>query len=112
MSFVGASRVNRLLLWAERFLLVLVAAACGVAQLVIGFWLSSTRAQMGKPIDEVAVDDPLRIQFNVLHQYSQWLLMAAMLAALIAFFIVANRKFRQAKELKPDIYDFTKEFKV
>lgn len=70
LSLVGASRAKKLWIWVERSLLVVIAAACAVGQFVIGFWLSSTRALMGKPIDEVPLDDPLRIQFNTLHEYS------------------------------------------
>src|SRR5688572_20124780 len=53
-SFVGAARVNRFWLWVERFLLLVVGVACAVGQFVIGIWLASIRAQMGRPIDEFA----------------------------------------------------------
>jgi hypothetical protein len=98
-------------LWVERFLLLIIGAACAVGEFVIGFWLSSIKTQIGRPIDEVAVDDPLRIQFNTLHQYSEWVLLSAMAAALIAFFIIANRKFDKLTDAGSDIYDFSKEFK-
>jgi hypothetical protein len=48
----------------------------------------------------------------VLHQYSEWILLAGMIAALLAFFIIANRKFGTAKTGTADVYDFSKEFKV
>ncbi len=111
-SLVGSGKVNKIWLWVERFLLLVVAAACAVGQFVIGTWLSLIRGQLGRPIDEVAADDPLRIQFNTLHEYSVWVLFAGMVAALIAFFIIANRSFREVKPDKPDVYDFSKEFKV
>ena len=66
---------------------------------------------MGRPIDEVALDDPLRIQFNTLHEYSVWVMFAGMAAALIAFFIISNRRFGPKQE-KADVYDFSKEFKT
>lgn len=110
-SMIGTARAGVLWVWIERFLLLLIAAACAVQQFVIGFWMSSLRSQMGRPIDEVAVDDPLRMQFNQLHQYSEWTLTAAMIAALIAFFIIANRKFEKPKAAD-DVYDFSKEFKA
>jgi hypothetical protein len=72
------------------------------------------RVQMGRPIDQVAADDPLRIQFDNLHEWSVWVLMTGMGAALIAFFIIANRKFG-AVTIKSDPtapYDFSKEFKI
>lgn len=112
MSLVGSAKVSKFWLWVERFLLLIIAAACAVGQFVIGFWLSSVRTQIGRPIDEVAVDDPLRIQFNTLHQYSEWTLLAAMAAALITFFIIANRKFDKSTAAGNDVYDFSKEFKV
>ncbi len=113
-SLVATSRISKLWLWVERFLLLVIAAACAVGEFVIGLWLASVRTQIGKPIDEVAVDDPLRIQFNMLHEYSVWVLFAGMIAALIAFFIIANRKFglAQTKAEKDNVYDFSKEFKT
>ena len=112
-SLLSAARINKFWLWIERFLLLFLGASCAVGQFVIGIWLASTKAQMGKPIDEVAADDPLRIQFNMLHHYSEWALLAGMAAALLAFFIISNRKFGAAViAAKDDIYDFSKEFKV
>jgi hypothetical protein len=117
-SFVISRRpINLFLIWAERFLLVMLGAACGVAQFAIGFMIASVRGQMGgRPIDEVAVDDPLRIQFNNLHQWSEWLLLAGMIAALIVFFIMTTRRFgTAAAATKADPaapYDFSKEFKI
>ena len=111
-SLIGNSNINKLWLWIERFLLLVIGAACAVGQFVIGIWLSSVRVQMGRTIDEVAADDPLRIQFNTLHEWSVWVLFTGMIAALLAFFIISNRKFGVAKSAKPDIYDFSKEFKI
>jgi len=109
-SLVPGKTVSRFWLWIERFLLLLLAAACAVEEFVIGLWISMVRSQMGKPIDEVAADDPLRMQFYTLHQYSEWVLLAGMAAALVAFFIISNRKFGAAKSDK-DVFDFSKEFK-
>jgi hypothetical protein len=111
-SLLGVSNVNKFWLWIERSLLVLFGAACAAGQFLIGFWLSSVRTQMGRPIDELAADDPLRVQFNTLHQYSEWILLTAMACALIAFFIISNRKFGAAKAATSDVYDFSKEFKI
>lgn len=111
-SLVGAPKVSQLWLWVERFLLLLLGASCAVGQFVIGIWLASVRAQMGRPIDQVAADDPLRLQFDMLHKYSVWILFAGMVASLIAFFIIANRKFGAATVDKPNVYDFSKEFKT
>ena len=91
ISFVKQPDMNRFRIWTERFLLLILTAACAVGQFVIGLWLSFIRTQIGRPIDEVAADDPLKIQFNNLHQYSVWLLLAGMIAALLAFFLIAQR---------------------
>ena len=111
-SLVGIRRTSLFWLWLERFLLLVLVAACGVGQFVIGTWISMVRQQMSGPIDEIAADDPLRIQFNTLHDYSVWVLFAGMIAALIAFFIIANRRFADVTPAKNDPYDFSKEFKT
>lgn len=89
-SFYKRLNIKPVWLWSERILLVILTAACAVGQFVVGLWLSWIRSQLGRPIDEVAVDDPLRIQFNNLHQYSEWILIAAMISALILFFLIAR----------------------
>lgn len=113
-SFIGSALISKFWLWVERLLLLVIVTACAVGQFVIGFWLASIRSQIGKPIDEVAADDPLRMQFNMLHEYSVWVLFIGMAAAFLTFFIIANRKFGAAKPARDtaDIYDFSKEFKV
>lgn len=112
VSFVGQAGGRRIWLWAERSMLVIFAAACTIGQFVIAWWLLLLRAEMGKPIDQVAVDDPLRIQFNNLHEYSVWVLFTGMFAALVVFFIIANRKSGVSKKSGSGIYDFQKEFKI
>ena len=114
MSFVTARGTNMALAWIDRLLILVVAIACAVGQFVIGFMIASVRSQMGgKKIDEFAADDPLRIQFNQAHEYSVWVLAAAMIAGLIAFFIIANRRTSTTKaSSSTDPYNFEKEFKI
>ncbi len=95
-SFLKQETTNRFRLWAERFLLIVLSAACAVGQFVIAVWLGFIRSQVGRPIDEIAAEDPLRIQFNNLHEYSVWVLITAMTAALATFFVMTIR----AKEIK------------
>jgi hypothetical protein len=90
-SFVKQTGTKPILIWLERLLLAVLVAACAVGQFVIGIWLSYVKAQMGRPIDEVPLEDPLRIQFNNLHEYSVWILVTGMIAALVAFFIIARK---------------------
>lgn len=111
-SLFGTAHLGRLWLWVERFLLLTLGGASAVGQFVIGIWLASLRSQMGQPIDTLGVEDPLRVQFNMLHQYSMWVMVAAMTAALIAFFIIANRSFTRPATQTSDVYDFSKEFKT
>jgi hypothetical protein len=111
-SFVRSSTLHGFWRWAERILLFLAAAACAVGQFVFGFWIALKRAEIGKPIDELAADDPLRIQFNMLHEYSVWTLIVAMSAALLAYWVIANRKSAPKKGAVIEPYDFEKEFKL
>lgn len=112
VSFIASSRINRILLWIERIALSMVVAACAVGQFVFGFWISMKRAEIGRPIDELAVDDPLRIQFNMLHEYSVWALIIGMGAALVAFLVIANQKTSPKGVSSSDPYNFEKEFKI
>lgn len=114
MSFVTARGTNAALAWLDRLLILIIAIACAVGQFVIGFMIASARSQMGgKKIDEFAADDPLRIQFNQAHEYSVWVLATAMIASLIAFFIIANRRTIAAKSSTTNNpFDFEKEFKL
>lgn len=112
-SLLGRSRIGGVSLWLERVLIAVLGLACTIGQFVIGFWLSSIRGQLTGPIDDVPIEDPLRVQFNTLHMWSQWVLFAAMIAALLAFFIISSRRFEKAMAAaNSDVYDFSKEFKV
>ncbi len=114
MSFVTARGTRPVIAWIDRLLVSIVAIACAVGQFVIGYMISSVRSQMGgKKIDEFAVDDPLRMQFNQVHEYSVWVLGVAMIAGLIAFFVIANRRTATPKvSSSSDPYNFEKEFKM
>jgi hypothetical protein len=71
--------------------LALVVLATGVGHWVISARMAALRLSMGRPIDEVAQNDPLRLAFNNLHGYSVAAMTTAMLAALIAFILIARR---------------------
>ncbi|HEX8247875.1 MAG TPA: DUF4149 domain-containing protein [Pyrinomonadaceae bacterium] len=90
-SIVKTQRVNRVKLWVEQGLLLFLTAACAFGQFVIGARLHNLRLQIGRPIDEIAADDPLRIAFGALHGYSVAVLAFAMLAALVVYFLMAHR---------------------
>lgn len=90
-TFVPRNDSKRVWLWGQRILLFIMAAACSVGQFVIAFWMAYLRVQMKGPIDDLAVNDPLRVQFNNLHQWSVWVLVTAMAASLLVFFVISRK---------------------
>lgn len=90
-SFIFQRNVGSVWLWIEQGLLLILTAACAFGQFVIGTRLSDIRQQLGRPIDEIAENDPLRIAFNDLHGQSITVLSIAMISAIIIFFLLAQR---------------------
>jgi hypothetical protein len=79
-------------LWIfETLSLGVMVIATGVAQWIIAARLRSLRASMVLPVDQIPVADPRRVAFNNLHGYSVTALAIAMIAALIAFFVITHR---------------------
>jgi hypothetical protein len=83
--------VKRRALVVETVSLTLVAIATGVGQWIIAARMLGLRAAMGRPIDDVAADDPLRVSFNSLHGYSVAALSVAIIAAAVALLLIARR---------------------
>jgi hypothetical protein len=90
-SFIFRRNIGRLRFWLEQGLLLILTGACGFGQFVISAKLHDLRAQLGRPIDETAFDDPVRVAFNNLHGYSVIVLSIAMISAIIIFFLLAQR---------------------
>jgi hypothetical protein len=112
-SLIVPAGVRRIGVWAERTLLIIFALACAGSQFVISWWMLMLRTQMGRPIEEVAADDPLRIQFDNLHLYSEWLLMSAMAAVLLSFVIIALRSAPATSKKDPfNNLDLQNQFKI
>lgn len=88
------SKESSLLLWVERILLLVLSLSCALGQFVISAWMHGIRQQVEKPISELPADDPLRIVFNELHNYSVALLSVAMIAAFIAYFLMVKKSRR------------------
>lgn len=84
-------RTGRRAFVTEIVALVVMAVATSAGQWWIAARMLALRAQMGRPIDETAASDPLRLAFNSLHVYSVAALTIAMLAALVAFILIARR---------------------
>jgi hypothetical protein len=75
------SRVLRMVMLGLMTLLVMASR----------FWVSAKmhllRAQIGGPIDDIPITDPLRVEFNALHGVSVSLLGATLLAGLVVLFL-------------------------
>lgn len=71
--------------------LVVIALSTFIGKWIIAERMQALRSAMGRPIDEVAPFDPLRVAFNSLHGYSVTALSVAMLAGFVAFFLIARR---------------------
>ena len=107
-SFIPRNEIRSVWIWVQRLLLLIVSLACGAGQVIIGLYLEHLRSIIGRPIEELAVDDPLRLQFNQWHQYSIWILIVAMIAALLAFFVISRKYAKSAPVSTPvnEIPDF------
>ncbi len=112
-SFLPRAYSSALWAWGRRFLLLTFAAACGIGQFVIGFWIAYLRLQAGKPVSELSAADPLKIRFDQLHQASVWVLVVAMVAAFLVFFVMSRRDAsgKPGKSSAEPDFDFSNEFK-
>lgn len=63
-----------------------------VLQFAIMVKMDVLREQIARPIDELAQTDPLRVAFNSLHGYSVIVLTVGMIAAVVAFLLIARRR--------------------
>ena len=93
-AFLFRRNVSRRALLAETISLALVCVATGVGQWVIAARMLALRSAMGRPIDDVAADDPLRLSFGALHGYSVTALAVGIVAAAVALLLIARRKSR------------------
>jgi Domain of unknown function (DUF4149) len=68
-----------------------VAIATGLGQWVIAAKMRAIRTMIALPMDQLPTSDPRRVEFNHLHGYSVTALTIAMIAGLIAFFVMSHR---------------------
>jgi Domain of unknown function (DUF4149) len=74
----------------ECICLGVIALATGVGHWLIAARMRALRAAMVLPIDQIPADDARRVAFNNLHGYSVNALGIAMIAALVAMFLMAR----------------------
>ena len=99
--FAGDAARRRRARLVEMVSLALVAISCGVGHWVVSARMLALRAAMGRPVDAVAADDPLRAAFNSLHGYSVGLMTVAMLAGVVALFAVVRRGSIESRVSQP-----------
>lgn len=102
-SYLPRLNYSRILVWIERILLLAITAACAFGQFVIGLKLQSIRTEANRPMEELALDDPLRIAFNDWHGHSVKVLAAAMICGLLAFFLMAQRARNYENPVKTNV---------
>jgi hypothetical protein len=90
-SFIPNRNAKTIIVWIERILLGILTLACIIGQFVIGIWMNQIRTSVGRPMDELAKDDALRIQFDQLHVWSLNVLITGMIATVISYFLLAYR---------------------
>ena len=85
--FNRSSRSSKII---QLVLVVVMTAAAALSHFWISPTMISVRIAMGGPIDEVAMNDPVRVWFNNLHQYSVALMGTAMIAGLAVLFLAVR----------------------
>lgn len=100
-SFLPSKNAKTAVVWIERILLGILTITCIIGQFVIGVWMNQIRTSVGRPIEELAVDDASRLQFDQLHIWSVNVLVAGMIAALLSIlYLHIVREIPKIKKLK------------
>ncbi len=90
LTFLTARRIGRIYLIAQLVLFAVITVATSVGHWLIAARMRAIRAGLELPIDQIALDDQRRLAFDNLHHYSVLALGVAMLAALIATFVIRS----------------------
>ena len=107
LSFVPRGEARSVWIWIQRVVLVVFTLACGAGQAIIGLYMEYLRGLTDQPLGQLPAGNPIRVQFDMWHRYSVWILMAGMVAALIAFFVISrNYSGETGKNKKNDPLDF------
>jgi hypothetical protein len=90
-AFVLKGGYTRRAFVLQTVLLLIVAITTGVGEWVIAAKMRGIRAALQTTIDRLPAGDPSRVAFDALHGYSVTALSIAIIAALVAFFVISNR---------------------
>ena len=90
LTAILAHSSGRVSFIVECVCLGVIALATGVGHWLIAARMRALRAAMELPIDQIAADDPRRIEFSSLHGYSVNVLGLAMIAALVALVLMSR----------------------
>lgn len=90
-AFAFGKELGRRSFSLELASLIVVTVSTGIGHWVIAARMRALRVAMVLPVDQVPLDDSRRVAFNRLHGYSVTALSIAMIAALVAFLIIAYR---------------------
>jgi hypothetical protein len=88
-GYFTSKKQSRPVRFAEMISLAIMSIMTGVSHWIISARLMALRAAMQAPIDQIAGSDPRRIAFDALHGYSVAAMGIAMVAALLAFFMIS-----------------------
>lgn len=97
ISFFTTRGQKHLRRFAEMISLAIMTIMTGLGHWVIAARMVTLRAAMQVPIDQIASNDPRRIEFDNLHRYSVAMLGVAIVAGLIAFVLMASRNDRSQR---------------
>jgi len=90
-AFVLKQGYGRVAFILQILLVVILGVTTSVGEWVIAAKMRGLRAAMHSTIDQIPAGDPSRVAFDALHGYSVTALSIAIIAALIGFFVMANR---------------------
>jgi hypothetical protein len=88
-GYFTSKKQSRPVRFAEMLSLALMAIMTGVSHWIISARMMALRAAMQIPIDQIAGSDTRRIAFDALHGYSVAAMGVAIVAALLAFFMIS-----------------------
>ena len=89
-AFLRRTAQSRMSLIIECVCISLIALTTALGHWWIAARMRAIRAALELPIDQIAVTDPRRIEFNVLHGYSVKALGVAMIAGLVALVFIGR----------------------